>query len=315
MTAGNVHVPARYDERRFHLALGVEPTDATSGRRLPSPVDIRIEDAPTPVDQWRTWRPGETLTPFLTPMPRHRTGRFALLHHQRRTPPAVATDIDLRIVDNRSAGFGPGPSGVGQGRRIVPRRLRITIPSADAVSAADADPDQPPVPRWQRVFAPACFPGADSPLSAGATVVRGLVRRDDGTGTMAPVRWARVRATNTAGDEVGWAHGDDRGEFVLVVEHSLNDIVVPPDPLAINLTVGFLHPAPQPDPADPIRAVVDPLWDLPLEVVVPALDPATVLSMSGRRFLPGSTVAAPLSPPLPVVLPHGRQIPVVLTVP
>lgn len=315
MTSGNLHLPARYDERRFHLALGIEPTDATSGQRLPSSVDVRIEDVPVPVDRWRAWRPGETLTPFLTPMPRHRTGRFALLHHQRRTPAALAADIDLRIVDNRSAGFGPGASGVGQGRRIVPRRLRITVPSADAVSAADTDPDLPPVPQWQRAFAPACFPGADGPLAAGATVVRGLVRRDDGTGRMAPVRWARVRATNTAGDEVGWAHGDDRGEFVLVVEHSLNDIVVPPDPLPIDLTIGFLDPPPQPDPADPLRSTVDPLWDLPLEVLVPALDPATVLSMSGRRFLPGSAVTPPSSPSPPIAVAHGRQVSIVLTVP
>ena len=309
----NVYTPDRYDERVFHLALGIEPTDAMSGLRAPSSVDVRFERFPRPVDQWRTWRPGETLTGFLPAMPRHHSGRFALLYHQRSS-----TTIDLRIVDNQRAlrsGGGIDRFGVGQGRRIVPRRVRITIPTEAAVLNAEADPSVPPIPIWQRSFPLACFPGAAGALPSGATVIRGRVERDDGTGQMIPVHWTRVRATNAAGHEIGWAHGDDRGEFALVVEQSDNDIVAPANPLPVNLRVGYMDPAPVPDPADPTLAIVDPLWDLPIETITAAIDPTTETSITGRRFLPGQTDVTPSSPTLPTDLPHGRETSVVLVVP
>lgn len=306
----NVYTPARYDERIFHLALGIQPIDAMSGQQTSSTVDVRIEDVPTPVDQWRAWRPGDTLTAFLPKMPRHHTGRFALLYHQRS-----ATAIDLRLVDNRADGADSGGHGVGQGRRIVPRRVGITIPTEIDVLNADADPNLPPIPIWQRAFSPACFPGAAASLAPGATVIRGRVEQDDGSGRMVPVRWARVQATNAAGDTIGWAHGDDRGELVLVIERSENDIVAPADPLPVNLTVGYVDPPLQPDPADPTRADVDPLWDLPQETITAAVDPGTEPSITGRRFLPEHTLVAPSSPALPIQLPHGRETSVVFVVP
>lgn len=309
----NVYTPDRYDERVFRLALGIEPTGVVSGLRAPSSVDVRLEQFPSPVDQWRNWRPGETLTPFLPAMPRHHSGRFALLYHRRST-----TTVAMRIVDNQrsvSPGGNPGRFGIGQGRRIVPRRVSVTIPTEAAVLGAEADPATPPVPIWQRSFPLACFPGASASLAPGATVIRGLVERDDGGGLLAPVRWARVRAANGSGDEIGWAHGDDRGEFVLVIGQSDNDIVAPPDPLPVTLTVGYLDPGPMPDPADPLLATIDPLWDLPVETVDASVDPASEPSITGRRFLPGQSVVAALSPAMPVDLPLGRETSVVLVVP
>lgn len=309
----NVYSPARYDERVFHLALGIEPTDALSGLRAPSSVDVRLERFPSPVDDWRSWRRGETLSAVLPAMPRHRSGRFAVLHPQR------SGIIELRLVDNLRAGAGGrvdgARSGIGQGRRIVPRRLLFAIPTEAAVLDAEGDPAVAPIPIWQRAFDPACFPGASASLVPAATAIRGRVERDDGTGRMLPVRWARVRATNAGGDEVGWAHGDDRGEFVLVIERSENDIVAPSDPMSIDLTIGYVDPPDQPDPADPTRADVDPLWDLPIETVTAAPDPSTEPSITGRRFLPEHTIVAPLSPALPVDLRHGRQTSVVFVVP
>ena len=306
----NVYTPARYDERAFHLAIGVEPRDASSGQRLTSSVDVRLELFPRPVDRWRTWGPGDTLTAALPRMHRHNSGRFARRYGE---PLATALDadlnpvvrVDLRIVDD-------GRSGrlriAGEGRTIVPRRVRVDLPVEADVLAAELDPALPPLPAWSRVFPFGCFPGADASLPSHATVLRGrVVRADAVTGALLPVRWARVRATNPAGDEVGWAHGDDRGEFALVVAPSPGDIVVAPSPLPVSITIAAADPPPTPDPTDPVRAVVDPLWDLPLETVTPSPTPGTEPSITGRRFLPGQTASAPLAPPQPILLPVGRE--------
>jgi hypothetical protein len=303
----NVYVPARYDERVVHLALGVSPLDADSGSRLPDGVDVRIERFPRPVDQWRPWRPGETLTGALPRMPRHRSGRFALLYGED-----VPTSVTFRVVDDAVLGATRVP---GLGRRIVPRRVRVTIADEATVLAAEADPATPPHPLWQRMVPLSCFPGAAAPISSRSTVLRGrVVRLDATTGDLVPVRWARVQATDAAGDDLGWAHGDDRGEFALVVRPSPNDVVVPVDPTPATLTVGVILPPAAPDPADPTLARVDPLWDLPVETLTLAADPTTQSSLTGRRFLPGQSVLSPLSPSNPIELPHGRETSVVIRI-
>ncbi len=299
MSALNVYTPTRYDERVWHLALGVEPRDALTDRRLPHGVDVRREVFPEPVGAWRPWRPGETLTRVLPRMPRHHGGRFAIRYDEDAT-----TVNDLRVVDDAT-----GPYRPGEGRRIVPRRVRVTIATEQTVLDAEADPALPPHPQWRRAFPLWCFPGADAPLPSRSTVLRGrVVRQPGGPGTpLLPVRWARVRARTPAGDDVGWAHGDDRGEFVLVVHAADGDLVVPPDPVGVDLTVGAVLPPTAPDPADPDRARVDPLWDLPLETLTLGADPAGQASLTGRRFLPTQVQRVPLDPPLPVALPHGRE--------
>lgn len=294
----NVYTAGRYDERAFHLALGVEPLDGVSGLRLPSGVDVRIERFPRPVGRWRPWRPGETLTAVLPPMPRHRSGRFALRYDHGAT-----TTIDLRVVGDARIG---GTRVAGLGRRIAPRRARVTIATEDEVLDAEADPASPPHPLWRRSLPLWCLPGADAQLRSGLTVVRGRILHLV-AGSLVPVRWARVRARNAGGADVGWAHGDDRGEFVLVVEQSPADVVVPPDPLAVTLTIGAVLPPPVPDPADPVLTEVDPLWDLPLEDVVLSPTPAAEASLTGRGFLPVHSLLSPLDPPQPVDLPHGRE--------
>lgn len=295
----NVHTPARYDERILHLALGVEPRDAASGLRLGDTVDVRLESFPRPVDAWRRWPPGATLTAALPRLDRHPGGRFS-----RRYDQPVPLPTTVRIVDDRRRGGGRDP---GEGRSIVPRRVRLDLADEQTVLDAEADPDVPPHPAWRRVFPLACFPGATAALPPGATVLRGRIRRDVGGGQLRPVRWARVRARDADDVDVGWAHGDDRGEFVLVVAPLDDGVVVPASPLAVTLTVGADIPAPLPDPADPRLAEVDPLWDLPVEDVVSSPTPHVEPTISGRRFLPTHTVGAPLQPPAPLALPIGRE--------
>lgn len=292
----NTYTPARYDERVFHLALGVEPRDATSQQRLLSSVDVRVEEFPTPVDTWRRWAPGETLTEALPRLHRHRSGRFVRRYEQQRTSQSV-----LRIVDDRLVGRS---RVVGAGRSIVPRRLRVTLPALADVVAADADPLLEPVPVWQRSFPFSFFPGASASVPSRSTVLRGRVLRSV-DGEDVPVRWARVRAENADGETVGWAHGDDRGEFVLVVEPTPTPMI-PVDPLPVAITIGAPASIEVPDPADPLRAEVDPLWDLPIEDVTAVEDAGSEPAINGRRFLPGTVVASPI-PNNPVDLPHGRE--------
>jgi hypothetical protein len=292
----NVHTPSRYDERITHLALGIEPRSAIAGSRLGDGVDIRWERHPRPVDRWRRWRPGDTLTAALPRLDRHPSGRFA-----RRYDQPIATEMDVRIVDDDRNG---SMRVSGRGRRIVPRRLRIAIADEQTVLDAEADPSTPPHDAWRRMFPVACFPGSAADLASGSTVLRGTLRHDRGDGVLVPVRWARVRAATLAGVEVGWAHGDDRGEFVLVVP-AADAVNVPADPLLVRLTVGAALPPPTPDPADPLLSAIDPLWDLPREPVVAAPDPDTEPTMNGRRFLAEHTQFSPLVPP--IALQHGRQ--------
>ena len=116
-------------------------------------------------------------------------------------------------------------------------------------------------------------------------MLRGRVVRSAGAATVVPVRWCRVRARTTSGDDVGWAHGDDRGEFVLVVAPSPDGVLIPSNPLLVQLTVGATLPPPNPDPADPLRPEVDPLWDLPRETIVRSPDPTSEPTANGRAFL------------------------------
>jgi hypothetical protein len=109
------------------------------------------------------------------------------------------------------------------------------------------------------VIRPALFPGAAYPLPAGAVGCRGRVTQvADG----APLRWARVLAERGDGTVVGRAHGDENGEFLLLLNSA---VVVGADlalPLAATVTVFGPGVPPSPSPGDPAD---DPLWDLPLE--------------------------------------------------
>lgn len=292
----NVYTPARYDERVFHLALGIEPLDALSGQRLTRSVDVRPEEFGSPLADWRRWRPGETLTSALPRMHRHASGRFV-----RRYDAITPAQVTVRIVDDL---VEVRRRGAGQGRGIVPRRLRIGLPSRTEVVDAEADPNTSPIPRWRRAFSIGCFPGADADLASRSTVLRGTVVRQL-NGVDVPVRWARVRGTNADNDVVGWAHGDDRGEFVLVVNVGDNDIGVPTNPVPVTVTIGAQLPPPA-APADPMRVVRDPLWDLPVETIAIVEDADDEPTMTGRRFLPEHTVASPVTPN-PINLVHGRE--------
>lgn len=117
-------------------------------------------------------------------------GRFRL-----RAAPARPDTLTVRVDD---------PT-----RRHAPRRIEIALWPHDRLID-----ETNPVPVAARTIPLWLLPGAGYPLARGTTAIRGRVARQ---GLAVP--WARVAAVD-AGDPtavLGRAHGDDRGEFLLIL--------------------------------------------------------------------------------------------------
>ena len=179
-------------------------------------------------------------------------------------------------------------------RRYVPRRLRIAL---WPVARLDQGPAQPYVTVAHRLLRAWLWPGAAMTLPAGSTVVRGRVVRQGRA-----ARWVRVAARDQGGRIVGRAHGDDRGEFVLVVtDQNANPL---PAVLSLNLRI---HARRRVVPID----LLDPCADLVVERIPrsPAPPAAPVLDspgLGGTR-IPASYVAN-ARPDTPVDVPTGTEV-------
>lgn len=231
----NRWVAERYDERVQRAALAVEPLDYGRRRRIALPLAVSLEGAAAPR------------------LDRHASALRVLVSGS-----AVGTELDVRIDDPF--------------RRYVPRRLRVTIPEAATLEAADdGDPVLAPALRLLR---PTLFPGAAYDVPDVATGIRGRAVRDG-----APLAWARVEATLVPGGEpVGRAQGDDRGEFLLL----LGTNPANPATLTPTLTVHVTVRGPEPAPVAPAPRH-DPLWALPIEEIA---DPAAAQEILGGEQLP-----------------------------
>jgi hypothetical protein len=170
-------------------------------------------------------------------IPRHDSCLHALVYS-----PEVRSPVTLRLLS--------------PDRHFVPRRLEIPIGTeADAIAGL--------LPAPRRTWRPHLFPGAAYDISASATGVRGRVVWED---TGDPVRFARIVGFYGA-QQIGRAHGDDRGEFLLVLGVDTadgddlplaNPPTMPPSlDLLLTIVAPNLRPAPDPE---------DELWGLPLEV-------------------------------------------------
>jgi hypothetical protein len=235
----NQFLPERFEELIHRLALGIEPIDAQSGRRLSHQLQVGYD-----LTLAGLRRP---------PLERHNSNLFAL-RYQPGVPDSTG-QLDLRFFDQSDAGY----KAENDRRRIVPRRLRIPILQEPDVEAQEA------VARLQfrrRVRRPMFFPGAAYDFTATATCMRGRVLRAG-----EPMRWARIVATLKGSTVVvGRAHGDDRGEFLLLINAAVTSGSAWPNPLEI--TVSVFGPDPFPPVVPPAVKARDPLWDLPLEPLV-----------------------------------------------
>ncbi len=237
----NQFLPSRYVEVIHRLALGIEPIDAQRDRRLSYALQVEYDAAP-----FGRARP---------PIERHTSNLYAL-----RYQPGVKTPLDLRFFDLSERFYQPQ----NDRRRVVPRRLSIPILTLGDVEALEAV-DRKEFKR--RISRPAFFPGAAYDMSVSTTALRGRVMRGGGA-----MRWARVVATLSGGTVVvGRAHGDDRGEFLLLINSRVTTGSSLPDPL--NIEVAVFGPTSAPVPLPSNLPSLDPLWDLPLEkLAAPGLD-------------------------------------------
>jgi hypothetical protein len=220
----NRRTPTRYLEDTVVAALAVDPIDYGRRRRVELPLSSTVEGQRTGDDVPR--------------LDRHDSALRVLLHGT-----GIDTSVDVRLDDPH--------------RRYVPRRFAVTIPSLAALDAAD-DGAAVLAPAL-RLVRPTLFPGAAYDAPATATGIRGSARRDS-----APLRWARVEAQLDDGTVVGRAHGDDRGEFLLLLGNNPAGLGSATKTLTLNVVVT----GPEPKPVAASAAVTaDPLWDLPLEQV------------------------------------------------
>ena len=236
----NEFLPSRYVELVQRLALGIEPMDAIHARQLT--YALRVE------------HDGAHLGLRRPPIEHHTSNRYAL-----RYQPNLPTSVDLRFFDLSDRFYTPQ----NDRRRIVPRRLRIPILSLTDVETAEETEAQAANTNAKdfkrRIRRPLFFPGAAYPFNTTATGLRGRVMRGG-----EPMRWARVEARlNGTSLIVGRAHGDDRGEFLLLISSKVTTGSTLPKPL--NIDVKVMGPATAPAPSSPDLPSLDPLWDLPLE--------------------------------------------------
>lgn len=223
------------------LALGVEPRDAVTQGPVASAVRVGQE---VPAHM----RPGagrfEGHWPCLD-FETNGTARFKLRHQIggpnriKVNPGGAAPTITVRIED--------------LGRRFVPRRFRIPLWTRRELERAD---NTPPTGQYvlmaSRLLRPFLFPGATYTVPRGTTAIRGRVVSSSGR----VVRWPRIFAEGPGNVPVGAAHGDERGEFLLVVTNL--GTTPPPVPSAVDVDLDIFARAPAPavDPEDRLADLV-----------------------------------------------------------
>jgi hypothetical protein len=267
----NAFLPARFDELTQRLALGLELVDAGQGSRVARPVSVAFDGIPWPAPPRVVG--GLEVRDVLERVDRHDSCLHALVYRRGlyRKPPAGQTaTLSLRFLS--------------PDRRFVPRRLQLDLLDPDPIAAADeANPDAGDpalLGSPGRIRQVTLWPGAAYQATRAATGLRGRVR-DPATGQ--PVRWARVTAlgSDAAGNPdpalvVGRAHGDDRGEFLLLLASSAGGIGPFDQTLSVTAHVTVFAASAVPV-ATPEQRANDPLWDLPRERVTTALRSDPVL--------------------------------------
>jgi hypothetical protein len=258
------------------LVLGVECLDAVTGRRVRTDVLVGRE-----VDPLLIPRGHDPEWPCFS-LPGKGIGR-SYLRFDQTTP--VHTPLPLRLVD---------PS-----RRFVPRRLELSLWTLAEILAAEAAP--PVVPAGSRMLRPWLWPGSAAVLSSGMTVIRGTIQ----TG-VAPVRWARLTAVRHGDVAVGHGHGDERGEFVVVIAGTGS--LPPPAPSTIDIDLQII--APDPATAPPIDPL-DPCADLVVEPVTRPSNPPQSAELDNPVLRGTATPAGylPNTAPVPTLtVPVGAEL-------
>lgn len=269
----NQFVDAAFTESVQQLALGIESIDAAREQPLLTPVMLTFDDLLH-----------GNVRPCLL---RHPSNRHTLLYEDHYA--GTARTVELRIFDQRERLY----ASAWDGRRFVPRRLRIALPTLAVAQS------QPPA---SRVCRPHLHPGVAYTMNTIATGVRAhAMRAAAGPLPLRPARWVRVLATVPATEPdlddstvVGRAFGDDRGEFLLMLRFHVAAIGVEPL-LSVRLRV---FAPPEAVAATPELPAADPLWDLPIEQPATLADTDQVLR--GETLPAGYVEAAQRTVQLPL---------------
>lgn len=231
------------------LVLGVEPRDALAGGPLATAVRVG-QEVPR--------RLRAAAARFAHPWPcldfeTSGTARFKLRYgvggpnRIKVNPDGSPPTITVRIDDPR--------------RRFVPRRFAIPLWTRLELERADPSlaggPTGPYIPAASRLLRPHLFPGAAYSIPRGTTAIRGQVVFNG-----RPARWPRLFARGPGNVRVGVAHGDERGEFLLVITDL--GMMPPPPPSTIVVELDIIAPPPT---AALASGLADPLADLVVENV------------------------------------------------
>lgn len=232
-------------------ALAVEPRDGLTGRAATG-VRVGRETARFAHDLARRRRGGPLDRRYpAVPLEPGPGSRFLL-----RYGPSVRPTITVRV---------DAPAG-----RWVRRRFAVAVRPPATVAAADDDPPPPGayVPVAARLLRPSLLPGAAYPLPPGTTGVRLRVTRGG-----RPVPWTRVVAFGAGGQRIGWGHGDEHGQVVVVLP--VTGTGNPPQPGRFDVALR-VHAPPGDPPADaplepvPLFGAAGPDPDLLRGLALPA---------------------------------------------
>jgi len=261
----------RHADVLHRLALAIDCRDSVTHQRVTTEVRIgrEVPRAVLSPRHDRAWPCRDLIA--------RAVGR-ALIMLDLRAP----TKVRLRIADPR--------------RRYVARRFDLPLWTLSEI--LDHESAGSPVPAASRLLSPWLLPGSGAALSRGTTIVRGRVV----LGTD-PVRWPRITARGPGQQAVGWAHGDERGEFVLVIE----DTGTLPPPAPTQLPVQLFATARIPSTPDPF----DPYADLTIEPLPRSAAPPGPGDLANDvlrgRTTPADHVASTTVLP-PISVPIGQEL-------
>jgi hypothetical protein len=266
------------------LALAITPLDSLTEEPVRVPVRVGREVPRRPA---RRPRVGGVLDPLAArldvPLQARGLSAYVLRHRLDITPPdgPPVTEAVIRLDD--------------PARHFAPRRLRVPVWSRQRVEEPDSDSQVDPISAAQRTVAPRLFPGSGYQPVRGATGVRGRLR--DGNGD--PVPWPRVAAFGNQDELLGTAHGDERGEFLLMLRST--GLVPPPPPSTLPIRLAFWAPGPDADQRpDQVLDELDPLRDLLVEDAV-RRDPGAPPGAVNEQVLLGDLIPDGYQP-APVIL-------------
>jgi hypothetical protein len=263
------------------LALVVECVDSVAQRRLSTQVRVGREVSPLllPVGYESSW-------PCLDLIPRG-PGR-AMILFDWRTP---TKPVRIRTVD--------------PARRYVARRFELPLWTLAEMVAAEAAP--PMVPAGSRLLRPWLSPGSAYQAAQSTTAIRGRVA-SGGTA----VRWARLTAIGPGNQAVGWAHADERGEFLLVIA----DTGTLPPPAPSELAIDLRVIAPDPQQVPPVSD--DAYADLVVEALPRSANPPTPNDLDNAalrgRAQPAGYVANTAAVPQ-LTVPVGHELALTTDIP